>query len=79
MSNEADKQAGRAAVEAYLDKYGRDSVSMVDLRSFVRSETGINFGGPTIAAFLKPLGYVRDGERKIDSCPGKSVFYVRAA
>jgi hypothetical protein len=50
---------------------------MADLRSFVRSATGINFSGPTLANFLKAQGYVREGERKIDSCPGKTVFYVK--
>lgn len=74
-SNEADKAKGRAAVGSYIVKYGPD-VSIVDCRSYVRSETGIYFGGPTIAAFLRSLGYAREGERKIDTCPGKSVFYV---
>lgn len=78
MSNQQDKQKGRAAVAAYIERHGPD-VSMVDLRSFVRDATGIDFGGPTLAAFLKPFGYVREGARKIETCPGKSVFYVRPA
>lgn len=75
MSTAQDKQEGRDAVAAYITKYGPD-VSMVDLRSFVRRETGIDFAGPTLAAFLKAQGYVREGIRKIDTCPGKSTFYV---
>lgn len=73
---EADKAKGRKAVASYIERYGPD-VSMVDLRGFVRRETGLPFGGPTLAAFLKPLGYVREGYRKIETCPGKSVFYVK--
>lgn len=71
----ADKATGRAAIASYIERHGPD-VSMVDLRSLVRDTTGIDFGGPTLAAFLKAIGYVREGERKIDTCPGKSVFYV---
>lgn len=73
----ADKEAAKAAIVDYVEVYGPD-VSMVDLRGFVRHETGIDFGGPTLAAFLKPLGYRRDTYRRIDTCPGKSLFYVRA-
>lgn len=73
----ADKEAAKAAIVAYIDQWGPD-VSMVDLRGFVRRTTGIDFGGPTLAAFLKPIGYRREGYRKIDTCPGKSMFYVRA-
>jgi hypothetical protein len=42
----------------------------------VRSATGLAFGGPTLASWLKDLGYVREGERKINTCPGRTVFYV---
>jgi hypothetical protein len=78
VKNEQDKQKARDAIAAYVDRYDAE-ISMVDLRSFVRCETGIDFAGPTLAALLKPMGFLRDGIRKIDICPGKSTFYVKAA
>lgn len=78
MSKEQDKQKARDAIAAYTAKYGHE-IPLSDLRSFVRSETGLNLAGPTLAALLKPLGYIREGIRKIDACPGRAVFYVRAA
>ncbi|WP_174286663.1 hypothetical protein [Sphingomonas bacterium] len=76
MSREIDKKAGREAVAAYIDEHGPD-VPMSDLRSYVRARSGIDFGGPTLATFLRSVGYVRDGVRKIDTSPGQTVFYVR--
>ena len=78
LMSAADKQAVKAAIAAYAARYG-DEISTVDLGGYVRDATGLNFAGPSIAYFLKQLGYVREGTRKIDSCPGKSVFYVRGA
>ena len=72
----ADKASGRAAVQDYIAVYGPD-VPISDLRGFVRDKTGLDFGGPTLASFLKSLGYRREGYRSIDTCPGKTVFYVK--
>ncbi|WP_174297240.1 hypothetical protein [Sphingomonas bacterium] len=73
--SEVDKNKGRDAVRAYIAQHG-PIVPMADLRSYVRDRTSIDFGGPTLAAFLRAYGYVRDGVRKIDTCPGQTVFYV---
>jgi hypothetical protein len=74
----ADKRAVAAAVEAYVERYPGD-VPMSDLRSYVRDQTGLDFSGPVLAHTLKSIGFQRDGERKIDTCPGKTVFYSRPA
>lgn len=85
MSNETDKAVVRDAIRNYMRQYGDAEISLVDLRGYVRSTTkglgrnggDLDFSGPTLAAMLKPMGYVRDGVRKIDTCPGKSTFYVK--
>jgi len=86
MSNETDKAVVRDAIRGYIRKYGEAEISLVDLRSYVRDMTkglgrngsDLDFSGPTLAAMLKPMGYVRVGVRKIDTCPGKSTFYAIA-
>ena len=78
MTKEADKTQVREAMGAYVQEFGPD-IPMSDLRSYVRDKTSLDFGGPALAALLKPLGYVRDRVRRIDSCPGQTVFYVKAA
>ncbi|KQX19372.1 MULTISPECIES: hypothetical protein [unclassified Sphingomonas] len=72
----ADKRAIDAAVASFVETYPGD-VPMVDLRCYVREKTGLDISGPVLAHPLKRLGYRRDGERKIDTCPGKTVFYTR--
>lgn len=72
-----DKRTVAAAVADFVEAYPGD-VPMSDLRSYVRHKTGLDFSGPALTHPLKALGFERVGERKIDTCPGKTVFYSRS-
>lgn len=77
MTAEQVNAAVHAAIGAYIDAYGPD-VALSDLRAFVRDTAGIDYAASTLARMLVSRGYVRDGVRRIDTCPGKATFYVPA-
>jgi hypothetical protein len=70
------------AISDYIRTYATDiasGISMVDLRCYVRDQIGEPISPNTLAKRLRQRGYVREGYRRIETCPGKSLFYVLPA
>lgn len=72
---EESRKRVHVAIGAYIAKHGPD-VAIGDLRSFVRDTTSLDYAASTLARMLVGRGYVKEGVRKIDTCPGKATFYV---
>jgi hypothetical protein len=67
-----------AMIDFYIAGYGGDNgeIDMVNLRGFARDFLGEPVSPNTLAKCLRQRGYVREGYRRIETCPGKSLFYV---
>lgn len=72
---EDSRRKVHVAIGAYIQQYGPE-VQLNALRPFVREHAGVDYAASTLAKMLTGRGYVRDGVRKIDTCPGKATFYV---